>query len=44
MVNKYDIHRKYEYYEVYIYGKFYCTADTHEEAAREVEEYFSKGA
>jgi hypothetical protein len=40
----YHIQRKYDHYEVYINGKFYCTADNHEEAAREVEEYFSKGA
>lgn len=40
----YKIKRKYDHYEVYINGKFYCTADTQEEAAREVEEYFYKGA
>ena len=39
----YHIKRKRDYYEVYINGKFYCTADTHEEAAREVEDYFNKG-
>lgn len=27
------------HYEIYINGKFYCSADTHEEAAREIELY-----
>lgn len=44
MCVKYYIKRKHNHYEVYINGKFYCSADTHEEAAREVEEYFYKGA
>lgn len=39
---KYKIKRKYDHYEVYINGKFYCSADTHEEAAREVESYLRK--
>lgn len=37
---KYNIQWKYGHYEVYINGKFYCSADTPEEAAREVEDYF----
>lgn len=28
-----------DHYEVYINGKFYCSADTITEAAREIEEY-----
>lgn len=40
----YKIKRKYDHYEVYINGKFYCSADTPEEAAREIEDYFNKGA
>lgn len=30
------------HYEVYINGKFYCSADTPEEAAQDVEEYMSR--
>ena len=32
---KYKIKRKYDHYEVYINGKFYCSVDTTEEAVRE---------
>lgn len=34
-----DIHKAHEHYEVYIQGKFYCSADTLEEAIEEIEEY-----
>ena len=39
----YNIKRKYDHYEVYINGKFYCSVDTPEEAAREIEDYFRNG-
>lgn len=31
------------HYKVYIDGKFYCTADSKSEAAREIEKYFRNG-
>lgn len=34
-----DIHRVREHYEIYIQGKFYCSADTFAEAAEEIENY-----
>ena len=36
---EYDIVHKKDHYDVYINGKFYCSADTITEAAREIEEY-----
>lgn len=36
----YRIVPKHGHYEVYINGKFYCSADTMPEEAKEVEEYF----
>lgn len=36
---KYSIAPVYDHYEVYINGKFYCSADTWFEAVREIEEY-----
>lgn len=30
---------KYGHVEIYINGKFYCTADNEDEALREIEEY-----
>ena len=38
----YQILPKYGHYEVYIDGKFYCSADNMREAAEEVEEYMNK--
>lgn len=35
----YSISKKDDHYEVYINGEFYCSADTIEEAANELEEY-----
>lgn len=35
----YDIKRNREYFEVYIDGKFYCTADNEKEAESEIKEY-----
>jgi hypothetical protein len=35
----YKIVSTHGHYEVYIDGKFYCSADTMHEAAKEVEEY-----
>jgi hypothetical protein len=35
----YKIVYKYGHCEVYIEGKFYCTADSEDEALREIEEY-----
>lgn len=32
------VHKK-DHYNVYINGKFYCSADTFEEAVKELEEY-----
>ena len=37
---KYEIKREYEHFVVYINGNFYCTADTRDEAEREVDFYF----
>ena len=31
-----------EHYEVYIKGMFYCSADTIEEASREIEKYYKE--
>lgn len=36
----YEIVSNRGHYDVYIDGKFYCSADTMREAAKEVEEYF----
>lgn len=33
-----DIKRDHEHYVVYINGEFYCTADTFDEAIREIQE------
>lgn len=38
----YQIKRNHGHYEVYIDGKFYCTADSETEAEREIDEYFRK--
>ena len=38
----YEIKSSYGHYEVYIDGKFYCSADNMHEAAKEVEEYMNK--
>lgn len=38
MNNDYDIIQVNGHYEVYINGKFYCSADTITEATREIEE------
>lgn len=38
-MEKYSIVPVYRHYEIYINGKFYCTADDLKEAAREVEDY-----
>lgn len=35
----YKITRKNGHFEVYINGKFYCSADTESEAVKEIEEY-----
>ena len=34
----YSINKKDDHYEVYINGEFYCSADTIEEAANEINE------
>lgn len=34
-----EIKRVKDHYEVYINGKFYCTADSKKEAKKEIEEY-----
>lgn len=39
----YKIVPNHGHYEVYIDGKFYCSADTMNEAAKEVEEYENGG-
>lgn len=39
----YKIVSKRGHYEVYINGKFYCSADTRSEAIKEVEEYAKTG-
>ena len=38
-MESYDITLSGSHYEVYIDGKFYCSADSAQEAAKEVEEY-----
>ena len=38
-MDKCSITLSYGHYEVYIDGKFYCSADSAQEAAKEVEEY-----
>lgn len=35
----YEIKRNREHFDVYIDGKFYCTADDEKEAAEEIENY-----
>jgi hypothetical protein len=37
MENKYSIIHIHDHYEIYINGRFYCSADTMEEAVREIE-------
>lgn len=37
-----EIVPKYEHYEVYIDGKFYCSADDEREAEKEVESYMTE--
>ena len=39
-----DIKRNHEHFDVYINGKFYCTADDEREAAIEIQEYFKNGS
>ena len=39
----YKIQRVREHFEVYIDGKFYCSADNQSEAAEELENYFKGG-
>lgn len=39
----YAIKRNHEHFDVYINGKFYCTADSEKEAAEEVEKYIDEG-
>ena len=39
-----DIKRNHEHFDVYIDGKFYCTADNETEAAIEVQEYYKNGS
>lgn len=36
------IKRNHDHYELYINGRFYCSADTYAEAAHELELYQSK--
>ena len=38
----FDIVAVKEHYEVYINGKFYCSADTAQEAARDIEDFLGK--
>lgn len=38
----YKIKREREHFEVYINGKFYCSADNEREAVSEVESYVSE--
>lgn len=38
-----DIKRRKEHFEVYIEGKFFCTADNEREAAKEAMEYERNG-
>lgn len=35
----YKIKRERDHFEVYINGKFYCTADSEKEAIREIQNY-----
>lgn len=35
----YKIKRERDHFEVYIDGKFYCTADSEKEAIREIQNY-----
>lgn len=39
MDDDYRIIHVREYYEAYINGEFYCSADTYNEAAKEIAEY-----
>ena len=39
----YQIAHRYEHYEVYIDGRFFCSADTYMEASRELESYLEEG-
>lgn len=43
MSNDYDIVRVMEHFEVYIDGKFYCSADNMMEAVSEIEAYKKGG-
>ena len=38
----YEIKRNREHFDVYIDGKFYCTADNEREAAKEIENYIEE--
>lgn len=38
----YDIKRNKEHFDVYINGKFYCTADNEKEAVSEIQSYFEE--
>ena len=39
-----DIKRNHEHFDVYIDGKFYCSADDEREAAIEIQNYFKNGS
>lgn len=39
MSNDYDIVRVMEHFEIYINGKFYCSADNKREAEMEIDDY-----
>ena len=38
----YDIKRNREHFDVYINGKFYCTADNESEAESEIQSYLEE--
>ena len=40
----YDIKRNKEHFDIYINGRFYCSADNEKEAAQEVQEYMKGGS
>lgn len=42
MPTQYEIIAVHGHYEVYIQGKFYCTADTINEAEKELEEVYNE--
>ena len=39
----FTIRKRHEHYEVYMYDEFFCSADTYEEALKEIEEYWEDG-